>query len=313
MEPSIEKNIQGVRHIRLTESEKAELKRAFVQCMERRATQAPARSPYVRRFASGLVLAVVFFAYVGSAEAAVPGDAMYYFKIRVNEAVVRNLALTPKLRSEVSTSLIERRLWEAAHLAADARTQAREWELLREVLDQTVRDAQMNLQTLVEEGDFADAVSSATHQRALLSAHEQILSEITGEDEIVEQVIEKIESQQEHAARIIEESRDNLATQPDIQDEAMESLNELSEVLAQASSTIESLGTNDEARDLKEALEQAADTLAESRESFAEGAYDSVLLTAEEARGTLIELLTVAETTEELMNVAEEEPYTDSP
>ncbi|MDP4020943.1 MAG: hypothetical protein Q8P58_02810 [Candidatus Adlerbacteria bacterium] len=307
MQRDVEKELQAAQKLGLSASEKAELRAGFLQFMDthtsERAASRAVRSPFFMRFYAGALIAAAFFVYVGSAEAALPGDAMYYFKTRVNENVVRTLALTPELHTAVTRTLLERRLEETTRLAINTETKTQEWDVMLEELDRTSVYTQDNVETLIDRGEFADAIGAAEGQRALLSAHGVILAGISEQKHTTatQEVIEEVQQQQKYAEQIVINMLNSLSSQPDLNREAEESFDEAQVVLKQASSTLAVLNTegDPQAAELQEVIEQAIQMLAEGEDALVAEDYDEALLKSEETERFLTEELVILQTEEE--------------
>lgn len=137
-----------------------------------------------RPVAAALVLCVIFGSGVSyAAESALPGDALYAIKTYINEPARVALATSAEARAEVQIELAERRIEEAAVLAAEGRLDS-------ETEDELAAAFESHAEAVAEhiaKADHADegvSVELASRFENRLAAHESILLEVEGSDEL---------------------------------------------------------------------------------------------------------------------------------
>lgn len=148
-----------------------------------------------RPIAAALVLVMVFGSGVSyAAENALPGDALYTVKTYINEPTRVALATSAEAKAEVQIELAERRIEEAAVLAAEGR-------LDEETEDNLAVAFESHAEAVAEHIAEADAddegisMELASRFENRLAAHENILLEVESSDE------------SEHSARLADAIR----------------------------------------------------------------------------------------------------------
>lgn len=143
------------------------------------------RSPFAAfrlRAYAGISAAVLLIAALGgtayASERALPGDALYSVKVSVAEPL--QTALVPSERGKAAwhAILAERRLDEAAQLAAEAKLSTTTQDELATNFTSQVTASQESADRLQEGGDTAGSLSARSDLEARLAAHVQILSVI---------------------------------------------------------------------------------------------------------------------------------------
>lgn len=136
-----------------------------------------------RPIAAALVLVLVFGSGVSyAAENALPGDALYAVKTYINEPAKVALATNAEAKAEVQIELAERRIEEAAILAAEGR-------LDEETEDDLAIAFESHAEAVAEHIAEADAddegisMELASRFENRLAAHENILLEVESSDE----------------------------------------------------------------------------------------------------------------------------------
>lgn len=143
------------------------------------------RSPfsylYFRLYSGLAAVAFIIIALGGTAyasEKALPGDVLYPVKVGIAEPL--QTALVPSDRGKASwhAILAERRLEEAAQLAANGRLSTDAQDQLAVNFDSQVNASQKSAVRLEHNGDANGSLSVRSDLEARLSAHEHILSVI---------------------------------------------------------------------------------------------------------------------------------------
>lgn len=128
--------------------------------------------------AIALALAVALGGGVSVAsQHALPGDALWGFKVGVNENIRAALAAEGKAQANFDIEAIEMRLKEAAKLAANARLSADARADLEENFEAHVESVRAQIASLEERGDYAGAADVAARFQAALAANASVLSE----------------------------------------------------------------------------------------------------------------------------------------
>jgi len=108
---------------------------------------------------------------------ALPGQALYAFKTRVNEPLQGAFALTPTAKAQWSAELTNRRLHEAEELAATDQLSPVATADIESGLNVAVQNFNSSV-TLLSKDDDADAASVQSDLEASLNAHEAVLSSL---------------------------------------------------------------------------------------------------------------------------------------
>jgi len=110
-----------------------------------------------------------------AAESALPGQALYSFKTRVNEPIQGALALTPEAKAEWSAELTNRRLQEAEELAATNKLSPVATADIERGLNAAMTNFSSNV-ALLAKNDDVQAANAQTDLEASLNAHEVVLA-----------------------------------------------------------------------------------------------------------------------------------------
>jgi hypothetical protein len=126
--------------------------------------------------AAALALVFIFGGGVSfAAESALPGDALYSVKTKVNESVKVALATDTEAKANIQMELAERRIEEAAALAAENRLDTETESELAAAFEAHAESATQEVATIDEEDSSAAAeITSRFEMR--LAAHEAVLS-----------------------------------------------------------------------------------------------------------------------------------------
>lgn len=131
-----------------------------------------------RPLSFALVMTLVFGGTISvAAESALPGDALYAIKTKVNEPARLAIATTPAARAEVAIELAERRIQEAAALAAEERLDDAAQIALSDNLESQARIAEEAIET-ERHTDRTSARLLAARLDVRRVAHARILEEI---------------------------------------------------------------------------------------------------------------------------------------
>lgn len=186
---NFEKNIHNAGNdVRLTGAEKARMLSVLSEYMAhkplRTHTAARPHSPFSwvtfahRPIAAALVLVLVFGSGVSyAAENSLPGDALYAVKTAVNEPVRVALATNAEAKAEVQIELAERRIEEAATLAAEGRLDDATQDRLAASFKTYAGAAASSIQE-ADSDDSAASVELAARFENRLIAHESVLAEV---------------------------------------------------------------------------------------------------------------------------------------
>ncbi len=126
--------------------------------------------------------ALVFFVSIGTsfaAERALPGEALYALKTRVNEPVQGALALSPVSRAEWNASLATRRLEEIEELAASGKATPENASIVASGLLAATTQFDENVSLLQENEHSTEIADAQSNLEASLHAHERVLTEIS--------------------------------------------------------------------------------------------------------------------------------------
>jgi hypothetical protein len=136
-----------------------------------------------RPIAAALVLVLVFGSGVSyAAENALPGDALYTVKTYINEPARVALATNAEAKAEVQIELAERRIEEAAVLAAEGRLDEETENELAVAFESHAAAVAEEMAEADKEDDSA-SIELASRFENRLAAHENILLEVESEGE----------------------------------------------------------------------------------------------------------------------------------
>lgn len=173
----------------LTEAEAERGRALLAEYMAMKPARAPAArgrmlplaALHPRAFAAALAVVLVTVSLGGTAyaaEDALPGDALYAFKLDVNEQVQGAFALTDESKADWSLERARRRLEEASTLALTGRLTPEASASLEQNLNASLADAESHASTLADQHDAVAAANVAISANALLSAHASVLAAI---------------------------------------------------------------------------------------------------------------------------------------
>ena len=110
-----------------------------------------------------------------AAEGSIPGDLLYPVKVNVNEQVRAALATSAEAEAEWDARRTERRLEEAAVLAADGRLSATIETRISERFEKHTQRAQVRIEELEAAGKTEEAARLSSRLEVALKTHEQVL------------------------------------------------------------------------------------------------------------------------------------------
>jgi len=146
------------------------------------APAARALSRFQFRIYSALAAVLVLIVGVGgtayASEDALPGDALYSVKVNISEPIQTALVPSEKGKAAWHAILAERRLEEAAQLAAKGTLTPDTQEELAANFNEQVDASDENADRLEQHGDMLGSLSVRSDLDARLTAHEQILGVI---------------------------------------------------------------------------------------------------------------------------------------
>lgn len=158
-----------------------------------------------------LSLLLVLGAGVGTsyaAEGAVPHDALYPIKIRVNEQVRGALALTSQAKADWNAKRVGRRLEETETLAANDRLTADTGTEIRSALQESTEDFNVSVAALAtEDNDSETVVDTQSNLEATLNAHAHVLAALAEAKPAAEEHIRPILALVKARAKGAERSR----------------------------------------------------------------------------------------------------------
>ena len=134
-----------------------------------------------RPLAAALALVFIFGGGVSfAAEGALPGDALYAVKTKVNESVKVALATDTEARANVQMELAERRIEEAATLASENRLDAETQTALAAAFETHASNATREVAT-IDEDDSSAAAEITSRFETRLAAHEEVLALVSAD------------------------------------------------------------------------------------------------------------------------------------
>lgn len=145
--------------------------------------------------AAALVLVMIFGSGVSyAAEGALPGDALYAIKTAINEPTRLALATNAEAKAEIQIEYAERRIEEAAALAAEGRLDDSTQEELAIAFESHAVAAAEHM-TEAEADDSSASIALASRFETRLLAHENVLAEVESSDD------------EPHSARLVDAIR----------------------------------------------------------------------------------------------------------
>lgn len=134
-----------------------------------------------RPLAAALALVFIFSGGISyAAEGALPGDALYSVKTKVNESVKVALATDTEARANVQMELAERRIEEAAVLAAENRLDTETQTELAAAFEAHASNATQEVAT-IGESDSSAAAEITSRFETRLAAHEEVLAIVSAD------------------------------------------------------------------------------------------------------------------------------------
>lgn len=177
--------------VKLTLSEKAAMRKLLLDFMKERPLAQSGGgfrvvSPYHSRWyvfarQAAMVGAVVLVAGVGTsfaAEGALPGDALYQIKVRVNENLKGVVSVGPVARADWQAWVIERRLTEATDLASEGRLDAKTRAELEMEIEAGAGRAHDRVSELATAGDVLNASKVSSRLEGALTVHSRVLERL---------------------------------------------------------------------------------------------------------------------------------------
>ncbi len=195
----------------LSPEERARMQRVLSEYMAMkpfREAPVPERGGWLFALRSPVPILLTALLFVGTggisyaAESSLPGDALYTIKTHVNEPIRVALAVTPSARADVEMVLAERRVSEAAALAAAGHLDGETSEELTENFERHAHVAQRHLEDDYA-GDDAARLEAALRFEARLAEHEAVLAELSGQTgEPLASVVASVQDSRAHVAEI---------------------------------------------------------------------------------------------------------------
>ena len=111
-----------------------------------------------------------------AAQSALPGDALWGFKVQVNERIAETVAVGEKAKADVDISHAQTRLEEAAKLAAEGRLDASAQAKIQGNFDAHTRAVAERVAALQAKGDYAAAADVAARFQATVATHATALA-----------------------------------------------------------------------------------------------------------------------------------------
>lgn len=128
-----------------------------------------------------IAIALVLAAALGggvsvASQNALPGDALYGFKISVNENIQGTLAFDDKSKADFNIAKAEARLEEAAKLSAEGRLDANAQARIEQNFDAHAKNTATLIVKLQEKGDYAAAADVAARFQASVAKQASALA-----------------------------------------------------------------------------------------------------------------------------------------
>lgn len=111
-----------------------------------------------------------------AAQNSLPGDALWGFKVGINENIEAALAAEGKAQADFDIAAIETRMNEASRLAADGRLDAGAQAQIEANFDAHAASVQAQIERLQVKGDYSGAADVAARFQATVAAHASALA-----------------------------------------------------------------------------------------------------------------------------------------
>ena len=135
--------------------------------------------------AIALLIAATFGGGVSlAANQALPGDALYGFKIHINENVGQALSLGSEERANFDISAVEKRLEEAQKLAAQGSLNTDAQAKINSNFEAHAAAIQNEITQLQKEGDYDAAANLSARFESILAAHASAMTEASAKGNI---------------------------------------------------------------------------------------------------------------------------------
>jgi hypothetical protein len=146
-----------------------------------------------------IAIALLLAAAIGggtsvAAQNALPGDALWGFKVGINENVQAALAPQGKAQADFDIRAIETRISEAQKLAANSKLTTQAQAYIRANFEAHANSAARQVAALEAKGDYAAAADVAARFQAAVAAQVSALAELTVEPALAEAVRNTLES-----------------------------------------------------------------------------------------------------------------------
>lgn len=147
MEHDFKKAVTDIRETKLSHKEKGKLFAKLSAYQEMHPIAAPAASPFAFIFSlksaytfAAIILLVATGAVAQAAEGALPGEALYAVKVKVNEPIRGALSFTASAKAEWEIEKLERRLEEVERLAVEGKFDNEALAEMEKSIDKHVED-----------------------------------------------------------------------------------------------------------------------------------------------------------------------------
>lgn len=192
MEKEFKKIIERVRQVKLSPEEKERMRESLLLFIERNPVreEVPTRPQLQKRsFLNQLrlrpmpvfaVIAVITLMVGGgtslAAESALPGEALYPVKVSVNEEVRGAFTFSDEAKARLAANLIERRLQEAAELAAEGKLTAESQAEIESRFNAHMERFEARANRLAAKGKVNAVAELNSNLEVSLRAHSQIIA-----------------------------------------------------------------------------------------------------------------------------------------
>ncbi len=166
--------------VRFDPSRKLEIRRILQQLSSQ--PQKRMSFQFLRVAFAVLVLVIVAGTSASYAAAdALPGDALYPFKVHVNEAVQSALTFAPQAKAQLEIDRAELRLEEADQLVLLNRLTGSAKQAVEDNFDRHAQNIDDRVQKLESSGDGSGALDLNSRFESVLQVHQQVLESLHGQ------------------------------------------------------------------------------------------------------------------------------------
>lgn len=244
-----------------------------------------------------------------AAENALPGDLLYSVKVKVNEEVKTFFAFSEEAKAKAETKIAERRLEEAAKLAAEGKLNIKTRAQIEANFEESADRIEARVEKMKAEGKTRAALEATSNFEAALKAHERILGRLIEINSNAQTHIVPIKAKVEFRLKAVEGDKEKTEkavkeqSGPEVKAAAEGKLIAATNKIIEVRTFIDRIKTSLGAEDTVQAeakLKVAENTLAEGKTKLEAGAYGEAFALFQEAHQISQEAKLMVEAQQEL-------------